>query len=290
MIDDIMIRDYRNEDRCRIVEILNNGLSMDMSYINNDLLDDKSKKIVYDDGEIKGYILLTPRNQITKFWNIDIYVNPRDRKKGIGTKLYEKASKFLREEMVNTLSTKYVEDKSKAYEFYKKLDFKRWFSYYEMVHQGDSIVDSKLTFINYEDKYYNKYVELIAEGFYSLRVTNDIQPYICYTPSEEDRKNIIGDKDNIFISIDSEDEIIASVFIKDGYIDELVVNKKYRGVGLGKEVTRFAIQKCISLGVDNISLDVITTNETAIAIYKELGFNIVQKINIARQFLEKEPW
>lgn len=285
-----MVRDYIDEDKYKIIDILNYGLSLDMSYINNDLLDPKAKVMVYDDGEVKGYILLTPRNQVTNSWNIDIYVNPKYRRKGIGSKLYKEAYKFLYEKKVNILSTKYVKDESNIYEFYKNLDFNRWFSYYEMEYTGKVKEDSRLKFIHYEDKYYNSYVELIAKGFYSLRVINDIQPYICYTPSEEDRKNIINDKENIFITLDNKDQIIATVFIKDGYIDELVVNKKYRDIGLGKETTRFAINKCISLGADKICLDVITTNDKAIMMYKELGFDIIQKINTARKFLDKEPW
>lgn len=35
-----------------------------------------------EDKEIKGFALIEPRNKVTKFYNIDIYVKPDCRKNG----------------------------------------------------------------------------------------------------------------------------------------------------------------------------------------------------------------
>lgn len=114
-----------------------------------------------------------------------------------------------------------------------------------MTYNGDPKEESKLKFVNYEDKYYEKYVQLCADAFYDLRAENDIQPYICSNPSEEDRKNTIKEKDDIYLCIDDNDDIVSTVKIKGGYVDDLIVSKSYEGKGIGQETTKFAINKCM---------------------------------------------
>ncbi|RDY28147.1 GNAT family N-acetyltransferase [Romboutsia weinsteinii] len=281
-----MIREYKVEDKENIIKILQEGLVLDMSYINEDFSSENNTILVYEDEGIKGFALIEPRNKVTKFYNINIYVKPNCRKNGLGTKLYNEAVSYLDEVKPNTLSTKYV-DKENVSEFYKKIGYKKWFSFYEMTYNGDPKEESKLKFVNYEDKYYEKYVQLCADGFYDLRAENDIQPYICSNPNEEDRKNTIKEKDDIYLCIDDNDEIVSTVKIKGGYVDDLIVSKSYEGKGIGQETTKFAINKCIKSGVDKITLDVVVWNVSATHIYKKFDFDIVQKINVCRQFTEK---
>lgn len=283
-----MIREYKLDDKENIINILNEGLILDMSYINDDFLDENSKVMVYEEDEIKGFVLLSLRNISTKFWNIDIYVKPDSRKRGIGKKLYNEAIKYIKDRKVNTISTNYVEAEKESNIFYKKIGFKGWFSFYEMVYEGDINTNSNLEFINYEDRYYKEYVQLIADSFYDLREANDIQPYVCYKPSKEDRKNVLKNKDNIYLSIDDTGTIISTVMIEDGHIDELVVNKKYENRGFGNETTKFAINKAIEGKSKKITLDVIVWNVKATNIYKKLGFKVIQKINVERQFIDKK--
>ena len=256
-----MIREYKVGDKECIIKILQEGLVLDMSYINNFASKD-STALVYDDGKLKGFALIEPRNKHTRFWNIDIYVKPDYRKKGIGTKLYNDALGHLEKIKPNTLSTKYI-DKDTVSEFYKKMGYKKWFSFYEMIYNRGLKDESNLEFVNYEDKYYEKYVQLCADGFYSLREENDIQPYICSAPSEEDRKNTLKEKDDIFLCLDDNDEIVSTVKIKVGYLDDIIVSKNYEGKGIGQETTKFAINKCIKSGIDKMNLDVVVWNEKA---------------------------
>lgn len=196
-----MIRDYKLEDKGKIIEILQSGLTLDMSYINNNFTNKNRKAMVYEG--------------------------------------------WLKEE-------------------------------------------SYIKFVNYEDKYYEDYIKVLADVFYELRVANDIKPYICYPISDEDRENVLRNKDNIYLSLSGDGEIISTVNINGGYIDELVVNKNYKGRGIGKETIKFAINKCIKSGVDTISLEVVEWNNKAFHIYKNHGFKVVKKINFERQFMERE--
>lgn len=50
-----MIRGYKAEDKNIIIDILNKGLILDMSYINNDFSNKNNIISVYEDGKVKGF-------------------------------------------------------------------------------------------------------------------------------------------------------------------------------------------------------------------------------------------
>lgn len=82
-------------------------------------------------------------------------------------------------------------------------------------------------------------------------------------------------------------EIIATVYIKNGIIDHLMISPNYQGKGYGKKVTQFAINKALSEGAELIQLGVIEWNKKATNLYKSLEFEIVQTVQIYRQFGDK---
>lgn len=273
-----MIRDYKIKDKSEIVHILKKGLLLDMSYINNDFSNKNNVIKVYEEDIIKGYLMLTQLNKEKKSWLIDIYVLPEEREEGIGAKLYSAAINYLNEIGVNSIAVRFVSGNDKTESFYKKLGYKKWFGYYEMSYCGEGYEPTDLNFINYEDKYYEKYINLMIEGFYDLRKANDIKPYECCRLSYEGRKRMNNSKDNTYILLDSKDEIISTVVVDNGVIDDLVVNKIYEGQGFGKKTTTFAINKSLEKGAKKINLDVIMWNTKAIHIYEEYGFKIEQGI------------
>jgi len=57
-----------------------------------------------------------------------------------------------------------------------------------------------------------------------------------------------------------------------GLIDELVVNKNYRGKGIGKQLIYAAIEKCKHLGCCEVEVNTEFTNTNARKFYKGCGF------------------
>lgn len=57
-----------------------------------------------------------------------------------------------------------------------------------------------------------------------------------------------------------------------GLIDELIVAKKYRGQGIGRQLISAAIDKCRKLGCCEIEVSTQKTNAKAREFYKSLGF------------------
>lgn len=59
---------------------------------------------------------------------------------------------------------------------------------------------------------------------------------------------------------------------------KILVDPDYRGRKLGLRMLRLAKEKLISLGYEEIFLEVKGSNEAAIALYKKEGFQIVHKV------------
>ncbi len=56
-------------------------------------------------------------------------------------------------------------------------------------------------------------------------------------------------------------------------INELIIEKSYRGKGFGKELIEYAIQRAITKNMDEIEVGVMKENFSAIEFYKKNGFD-----------------
>ncbi|MCR5847062.1 MAG: GNAT family N-acetyltransferase [Lachnospiraceae bacterium] len=67
---------------------------------------------------------------------------------------------------------------------------------------------------------------------------------------------------------------VASCAIEDGYslLHNVIVDEKYRGLGLGKKLCLAAILKSKEMGAKYSYLQVIKDNEVAISLYNKLGY------------------
>ena len=59
--------------------------------------------------------------------------------------------------------------------------------------------------------------------------------------------------------------------IKTSYIDDLCVDEKYRGEGLGKKLYEFVVKKAKETGCHSVTLNVWHLNEKALGFYEYLG-------------------
>lgn len=280
-----MIRKFKAEDLDRLVEITKKGCIEEESDIVSYFKDDNNKSIVYEDDQIKGFASCEIWDEETKIINVHLYVEPEERRKGIGTALYKGIEKYIQEIKPNIIGTDFIVNKEDISPFYKKLGFKKWFGCHEMIYKGTCEPELDVKFIPYEDKYYEQYKKCRQDCFYELRKENDMQPYRCEY-GEGNREETLKKKDCIYILIDKE-ELIASVMIENGYLDHIIVSPAHQGKGYGRKTTQFAINKALSQGNNLIKLTVIEWNTKAINLYKSLGFEIAETTHVYRQFGEK---
>lgn len=278
-----MIREFKFDDTNMLMQSIDSGDIIDENYDLIGIENGDNKLFVYDDSEIKGFVCLEVRDEETKKWNIELYVKPQERRKGIGTALYNKANNYLKEKYPNQLITEFRVDSDDPTNFFKKLGYKKWYAYHEMHYKGGFQPHTDIEFLPYEDKYYEQYAKCRQDCFYELRKENDIQPYIYFQLGEQDRENNLKRRDNIYIAL-KDGQIIASFDLKEGYLDRIIVPPTHQGKGFGKQATKFAINKALSQNAKLIHLTVLDWNIKAMNLYKSLGFEIVETINVYRQF------
>lgn len=112
--------------------------------------------------------------------------------------------------------------------------------------------------------------------------------------SEEELKELLNNKQRpILVSVNKTDEVVGYCFgifqqhkdnsiltdIKTLYIDDLCVDEKFRGKGVGKELYEAALSLAKEKGCYNLTLNVWSCNESAIRFYESMGL-IPQKIGM----------
>lgn len=145
---------------------------------------------------------------------------------------------------------------------------------YEMEYTGE-IVNSDIELISFRDDYFEEYKNVYNKCFYDMRKFLDVQPYCFYSSIDE-----LGDKKEKIFILKENDELIGSVAIVDGEIDDLIVNPKYQGKGYGKKLLLYAINKMQILKVEKITLHVAKWNKKAMRIYENNGFKCVKTMKI----------
>lgn len=279
-----MIREYKSGDLKEIVDIVNEGLLFEKGEIIDKINSNKENIIVFEEKGIKGFGYNNITSEETKTLEVVIYVLPKERRKGIGTGIYNELEKEIRRYNPNLLRTTFRDDDEGVKEFYRKIGFKRWYASSEMHYRGGKqSVELKVTTLKQE--HIKEYGEIGAKCFYKIHKDNDIHPYDSQL-TDEYCNYIMSIKDDIHVCLDGE-KIVATVYVNKGEIDKLKVSPAYQGLGYGKKITKFAINKALDNGVDKVTLCVMKGNTEAENLYKSLGFETVQTLNVYRQFGER---
>ena len=149
------------------------------------------------------------------------------------------------------------------------------FEMYEMEYRGGT-VESSLSLVPIDGKYYEQYKQLIDDCFCEMRKALNIKPYEKHSYVIEDLAKI---KENTYLFLDS-DEIIGAVSCLNNEIGNVAVNVKYQHQGYGKKLMIFALAYMQKRGYNPIILTVTKWNQNAIALYKSLGFEVTKERNV----------
>lgn len=282
-----MIRDYKREDLDQLKEIMKEGYLIDDKSIENYFENDYSKTFVYDDGAIKGVVMASMKDKEKKECFVLVYTKPSERRRGIGRDLYSRIHEYLHEIKPNMVYLKFRADGDNPTKFFADLGFKKWFGIHDMHYRGDLQPEPDLTISPYQEEFFLQYAKGIDDCFYEMRKENDIKPYYCSPPTDENRQNVLEEKDNIFLALDGDKLIASAIVKKDGYLDDIFVIPEYQGKGYGRKITEFAINKALSYNPQVISLGVVEWNTKAANLYEALGFERIQTTHYYRQFWGK---
>lgn len=95
-------------------------------------------------------------------------------------------------------------------------------------------------------------------------------------------------KEYLFLVVEEEGQVVGYggllLVMDEGDVTNIVIDESCRGRGLGKALTRALIEEGKRLGLGAFTLEVRISNEAAIHVYEQLGF---QPEGIRKRFYEK---
>ena len=270
-----MIRDYKQSDIDEIVRIYTLEYMAMPEEIES--LKSASKILVYDDNGIQGFIHLAMSGS---FCYVEMGAATNELIKPVGLKLWEEAKKLFVEKSINFIQVFHVKDNLIWQELLNEIGFEYWYSVYRFTYVGTKFNESNICAVKYEDKYYEDKIRLESEAFSVLRKENDIKPYNWYLSAskeaiENNRKGTLKEKEYIYLFFENH-EIVGASMVKNAEIDLLFVNVKHQGKGYGKKILEFTINRGLEQNAKGVNLNALASNEKALKLYKNVGFNVVQ--------------
>lgn len=278
-----MIREFRQEDTEQIdhlIKHIDTGYEIDNSiYIQTNAL----KILIHEQDTIRGlaYATVSTNDANEQEIQIRLYVEPQYRNKGIGTALYNELESYLNGLEANLLTAYIRADCSYPSSFCHKMGFEKWWVSPELLYTGDSYPEVDLKFEKYEDTYFEQYVKVVQESYYELQKANDLKPYIA--TKDIVLKYKLNNKENVFIALENE-QIVASVTIGKGTIDNLMVSPDFQGKGYGKQALQFGVNELLNKGYDEVYICYMEGNTSAEKLYFSLGFEHLHTTHVFRKF------
>ena len=143
---------------------------------------------------------------------------------------------------------------------------------YEMTYMHPVSERSSVEMTLFSSEHQEKYKEIYNDCFREMREALNIKPYDFI----QDDSFFEAGMDRVYLLLRG-DEIIGSVALKGDEIDDLIVNRKYQGLGYGRQILLWALEHMQS---EKVILHVAEWNQTAVSLYKSMGFEITDTITI----------
>jgi ribosomal protein S18 acetylase RimI-like enzyme len=279
-IGEKVIRQIREaEIICKIYDKTNGNISLDNS-LNFDP-DMKSLFLFYEDNKLISILSIFMPTE--KEAEISAYTLPGYRRKGYFKKLLNAAIEELKKyEQVELLFV--CEPQSKdGKEAIKKLDAELYFTEYFLRFKGSSSNLEKEQFsrIKLHEAHLNDLEAIVA-------LSQQIFNY-----NYEDAKSIItkslkADNRTQYIAILNENLIGIGAVSFDSYeasIFGLGISPKHQGKGFGKEILNLILKDLKKKDIQNVSIEVDSTNKNAFNLYVKCGFEIETSYNYYRKLI-----
>ncbi|MGP6293904.1 N-acetyltransferase family protein [Caldiplasma sukawensis] len=103
-----------------------------------------------------------------------------------------------------------------------------------------------------------------------------------YLYSERGERELIKSPSDLNLVLEFQGKIVGILKVQRGYYRKtfhtgvltIAIEKEFRNRGFGKKMIEFALQWAKENGIEKLSLEVFSTNENAISLYRSVGFHI----------------
>ncbi|MED1412318.1 MULTISPECIES: GNAT family N-acetyltransferase [Bacillus] len=279
-----MIRVYsESEDRISILNLIKNmGIEEEIGSL-DDIVLNSTHFLLYNQNGIEGfaYSSFYTNSNGESIVQISVYVEPGSRLKGIGSALYKAIEECTSEMKPDFVCTYMKIESENCIGFAKKMGFERWWGSLELIYKGGSFPETDITFIKYEDRFFNQFVKMVQECYYELHEMNDMKPYLA--PEDSIKKYKLSNESNVYMVLKNE-QLVASVTVGEGTIENLMVAPSHQGNGYGREALQFGMNKLLEGGYEDIRLCYIEGNESAERLYNSVGFKPLHHTQVFRKF------
>ena len=152
-------------------------------------------------------------------------------------------------------------------------------------------MNNKVEIIDYNPAYWEQFDSLNKAWLEKYFTVEPIDTYVLENPEEA-----ILDHGGVILFARYEGNVIGTVALKliePGVYEmtKMAVDETFRGIGAGKALCAAAIEKAREIGAERLILYSTTVLETAIAIYRKLGFKeiplepgVYQRANIKMEY------
>ncbi|MBO4242467.1 MAG: GNAT family N-acetyltransferase [Clostridiales bacterium] len=139
---------------------------------------------------------------------------------------------------------------------------------HEMRYEKNGKERAEVQLLPYCSLFKDRYRKMYNDCYHEMREELDIKPYDFIRDDSFFGENM----EDVYL-LTEDDELIGSVALKDGEIDDLLVDKRYQGKGYGKKILIWAIE---NIKADTPVLHVAKWNKRAIDLYEKTGFKITR--------------
>lgn len=279
-----MIRAYiEEEDRIGILDLIKStGIEGEIGSL-DDIVSNATHFLLYIQNEVKGfaYSSFYTNNAEESIVQISVYVAPGSRLRGIGSALYKKIEELISKIKSDFVCTYMRTELESSIGFAKKMGFEKWWGSLELIYKGGSFPKTDMTFIKYEDRFFDQFVTMVQECYYELHEMNDMKPYLA--PENSIKKYKLNNKSNVYVVLEH-DQLIASVTVGEGTVENVMVARSYQGNGYGRKALQFGMNKLLEGGYEDIRLCYIEGNESAERLYNSVGFKPLHNTQVYRKF------
>lgn len=131
--------------------------------------------------------------------------------------------------------------------------------------------------VRFDERFFEAYKRIYNECFYEMRKSLGIKPF-CFL---SDYAQIQDKSKDIFLLMEK-DSLVGSVACYGNEVDDLFVDKKYRGRVIGRQLLLWVMKYIRSKNKLPIVLHVAACNKTAIGLYESVGFTVTKAETIER--------
>ena len=238
--------------------------------------------LAWDGARLVGYVVLHREEALGRAVASGA-VHPAYRRQGVGTRLLAVASARTRALGLVSLELEVPEDDGASVALLERMSFRRTFGYWQMRRDSQERVGVKVP-----ADYVLRFVrsdEVAVLTDLQNRAFAGSPGYAPNTPEQVGyRLYSLRQRPDEVLVLALRDRLDAYCWLRhegrdrSGFIEMLGVDPGVRGLGLGRAVTGAAVNRLLETGAYPLEINVVTTNEPAIGLYRGLGFAPVRTI------------